>query len=115
MGAPPFSSPGGYTTTIPRRKTRRKKFFFPLADGFSRMISKRRDSAMIKDYRSAPVRKFVPRYVSEMRVFAERHDCLFVDLYTLTENCFWLIHDDHVHFNDVAHDTVPGWALKPSS
>jgi lysophospholipase L1-like esterase len=48
----------------------------------------------------------VRRYVSEMRALAERHDCLFVDLYALTENCLWLINDDQVHFNDVGHRVI---------
>jgi len=45
----------------------------------------------------------VTSYVSQMGALAERHSCLFVDLYHLTENCLWLMNDDQCHFNDVGH------------
>jgi lysophospholipase L1-like esterase len=48
----------------------------------------------------------VLKYVSEMRALAEKHSCIFVDLYSLTENCHWLLNDDQVHFNDVGHRVI---------
>ncbi len=35
-----------------------------------------------------------------MRTLAEKYDCLFVDVFSPTEGCAWLI-CDRVHFNDV--------------
>jgi lysophospholipase L1-like esterase len=48
----------------------------------------------------------VRSYVEEMRKLAARHSCLFVDLYSLTENCLWLLNPDQVHFNDVGHRLI---------
>ncbi len=45
----------------------------------------------------------VKSYVAEMRALAERRSCIFVDLYSLTEDCLWLMNDDQCHFNDVGH------------
>ena len=45
-------------------------------------------------------------YVAEMRKLAERRECLFVDLYALTEDFLWLMNDDQCHFNDVGHRVI---------
>lgn len=46
-------------------------------------------------------RELVWSYIVAMEELAERRDCLFVDLFTRTEGCTWLLHDDHCHYNDV--------------
>jgi hypothetical protein len=48
----------------------------------------------------------VKSYVAGMRVLAERHSCLFVDLYSLTEDGLWLMNDDQCHYNDVGHRLI---------
>jgi lysophospholipase L1-like esterase len=50
--------------------------------------------------------KLVRSYAEEMRKLAARHSCLFVDLYSLTENRLWLLNPDQVHFNDVGHRLI---------
>ncbi|MBN1836037.1 MAG: hypothetical protein JW820_09320 [Spirochaetales bacterium] len=46
-------------------------------------------------------RELVWSYVVEMRRLAERYGCLFVDLFSPTEDSVWLLHEDHCHYNDV--------------
>jgi lysophospholipase L1-like esterase len=40
-------------------------------------------------------------YVIGMKKLAEKYGCLFVDLFTPTEDCLWLMHNDQCHYNDV--------------
>jgi len=46
-------------------------------------------------------RDLVWSYVIEIEKLADKYGCLFVDLFTPTEGCTWLLHDDHCHYNDV--------------
>jgi len=46
-------------------------------------------------------RELVWSYVVGIEKFADKYGCLFVDLFTPTENCSWLMHDDQCHYNDV--------------
>jgi lysophospholipase L1-like esterase len=46
-------------------------------------------------------RKLVWSYVVGIQELAAKYGCIFVDLYTPTENCIWLLHDDHCHYNDI--------------
>jgi lysophospholipase L1-like esterase len=48
----------------------------------------------------------VTSYVRQMRALAERRKCIFVDLYSLTEDCLWLMNQDQCHFNDVGHRVI---------
>jgi hypothetical protein len=40
-------------------------------------------------------------YVEAIARLADRYECIFVDLFSQTEGCTWLLHDDHCHYNDV--------------
>jgi lysophospholipase L1-like esterase len=53
-----------------------------------------------------PGRDLVWSYVTEIRKLASKYDCLFVDLFTPTENCVWLLNNDHDHFNDVGQKMI---------
>jgi lysophospholipase L1-like esterase len=46
-------------------------------------------------------RALVWSYVAEIERLAKRYECLFVDLFSPTEDCPWLLHEDQCHFNDV--------------
>ena len=46
-------------------------------------------------------RELVFSYVRGIEKLADKYGCLYVDLFTPTENCTWLMHDDQCHFNDV--------------
>lgn len=46
-------------------------------------------------------RELVWAYVVQINKLAGKYGCLFVDLFTQTENCTWLLHDDHCHYNDL--------------
>jgi lysophospholipase L1-like esterase len=46
-------------------------------------------------------RNLVWSYVTGMKKLATKYGCLFVDLFSNTENCTWLLHDDQCHYNDV--------------
>ena len=46
-------------------------------------------------------RDLVWSYVTGIEKIAATYECLFVDLFTTTVGCTWLLNDDHVHFNDV--------------
>ena len=45
-------------------------------------------------------RELVRSYVEAMRELSEKYGCLFVDLFSPTEDCTWLLHDDQCHYND---------------
>jgi lysophospholipase L1-like esterase len=55
---------------------------------------------------SKPGRDLVWSYVTEIKNLALKYDCLFIDLFTPTENCIWLLNEDHDHFNDVGQKTI---------
>ena len=40
-------------------------------------------------------------FVCRMKELASKYGCLFADLFSLTEGCTWLLHDDHCHYTDV--------------
>jgi lysophospholipase L1-like esterase len=46
-------------------------------------------------------RHLVWSYVTGIKGLAEKYGCLFVDLFTPTENCAWLMNDDQCHYSDV--------------
>jgi lysophospholipase L1-like esterase len=51
-------------------------------------------------------RDLVWSYVMGIEKVAREYTCLFVDLFSPTEGCTWLLHDDHVHFNDVGQRLI---------
>jgi lysophospholipase L1-like esterase len=51
-------------------------------------------------------RELVWSYVVGMGELAEKYGCVFVDLFTQTEGCYWLLHDDHCHYNDVGQKVL---------
>jgi hypothetical protein len=46
-------------------------------------------------------RDLVWSYVTGIDKLARKQGCLFVDLFTPTENCVWLLHEDQCHYNDI--------------
>jgi lysophospholipase L1-like esterase len=46
-------------------------------------------------------RDLVWSYVNGIERIAAMYECLFVDLFSPTVGCTWLLHDDQDHFNDV--------------
>jgi lysophospholipase L1-like esterase len=46
-------------------------------------------------------RDLVWSYVQGIEKLADKYGCLYVDLFTPTENCTWLMHSDQCHFNDL--------------
>jgi lysophospholipase L1-like esterase len=46
-------------------------------------------------------RELVWSYVKGIEKLADKYGCLFVDLFSPTENCTWLLHDDQCHYNDI--------------
>jgi len=55
---------------------------------------------------SRPGRDLVWAYVEEIEKLALKYDCLFVDLFTPTEDCLWLLNRDHDHFNDIGQKVI---------
>jgi lysophospholipase L1-like esterase len=51
-------------------------------------------------------RDLVWSYVIGIEKVAKKYTCLFVDLFSLTEGCRWLLHDDQVHFSDVGQRVI---------
>jgi hypothetical protein len=58
-----------------------------------------------KDF-TIPGRDLVWSYVTGIEKIANDHGCLFVDLFSPTEGCTWLLHDDQVHFHDVGQRVI---------
>ncbi|MCL4386228.1 MAG: GDSL-type esterase/lipase family protein [Actinobacteria bacterium] len=51
-------------------------------------------------------RDLVWSYVTEIEKLSHKHNCLFVDLFSPTENCIWLLHEDNCHFNDIGQKVI---------
>ena len=51
-------------------------------------------------------RELVWSYVKEIESLAVKYDCLFVDVFSATENSIWLLHSDHCHYNDVGQKVI---------
>ena len=52
---------------------------------------------------AVPGRDIAWSYVVGIRQLAEKFSCLFVDLFTPTEGCTWLLNSDQCHYNDAGH------------
>ncbi len=48
-------------------------------------------------------RDLVWSYLKGIEKLTCKYGCLFADLFTPTENCTWLLHDDQCHYNDIGH------------
>jgi len=46
-------------------------------------------------------RELVASYIVKMAELAGKYGCIFVDLFTPTEDCLWLMNEDHCHYNDL--------------
>lgn len=50
--------------------------------------------------------ELVKEYITGIQKLASKYGCLFVDLYSPTEGCTWLLNKDRCHYNDVGQRMI---------